>query len=299
MRMQPKLLLVDDDPTAIQIMGRLLQPLASVRFASSGAEALRLAEEWIPDLILLDAELGDMGGLQAMQMMRQNPALHEVAIIFVTSHDEESLEVAVLQEGAVDFITKPIRTAPLMARVQTQLKVRQLTHDLRQMATHDGLTGVANRRAFDQAYAHAWRLAQRDGRSLAVLMVDVDHFKLYNDHYGHQAGDECLRLVAEQIKRLFQRPGDFVARYGGEEFVVLMPDTPGPGALYMAQSLLGRMAEVKLAHAASDASAFVTVSIGVATTEASDLRHADALLRAADQALYRAKDSGRARACLA
>lgn len=294
----PKLLLVDDDPNVIQIMGRLLKPVASIRFANSGAEALRQAREWLPDLVLLDAELGDMSGLQVMRDMRQDPSLQEVAVIFVTSHDEEALEVAVLQQGASDFITKPIRTAPLMARVQTQLKVRQLTHELREMATHDGLTGVANRRAFDQAFAHAWRLARRSGQPLALLMVDVDQFKRYNDHYGHQAGDECLQGVATQLKRLCKRPGDMVARYGGEEFILMLPDTDSAGAMHVAQALLSSMADLGLAHATSEVAPFVTVSIGVASTAALDIHRPERLLQAADQALYAAKNSGRARACL-
>ena len=299
MRTLPKLLLVDDDPTVIQIMGRLLKPLASIRFASSGAEALTLAAQWVPDLVLLDAELGDMSGIDVMQTLRRDPLLQEMAVIFVTSHDEEALEVAVLQQGAADFITKPIRSAPLMARVQTQLKVRQLTHELRQMATQDGLTGVANRRAFDQAYAQAWRTSRRSHQPLALLMVDVDHFKRYNDHYGHQAGDACLLAVASQLQQLCQRPGDMAARYGGEEFVVMLPDTRGPGAMHLAQTLLDAMTRIKLAHAASDVAPFVTVSVGVATTEHPQCSTPERLLQAADQALYVAKNTGRARASLA
>jgi diguanylate cyclase (GGDEF)-like protein len=185
-----------------------------------------------------------------------------------------------------------------MARVQTQLKVRQLTHELREMATHDGLTGVANRRAFDQGYAQAWRLARRTGQSMALLMVDVDHFKRYNDHYGHQAGDVCLQRVAAQLTRFCQRPGDIVARYGGEEFVLMLPDTDRAGAMHVAQSLLASMQELGLAHAASDVASFVTVSIGVASTEALDSPLPERLLQAADRALYVAKNSGRARASL-
>lgn len=298
MRTLPKLLLVDDDPTVIQIMGRLLKPLASIRFANSGGEALQLANEWVPDLVLLDAELGDMSGLQVMQALRRNPLLQELAIIFVTSHDEEALEVAVLQQGAADFITKPIRSAPLMARVQTQLKVRQLTHDLRLMAIQDGLTGVANRRAFDQAYAQAWRTSRRSRQPLALLMVDVDHFKRYNDHYGHQAGDECLVTVAGQLRQLCQRPGDMVARYGGEEFVVMLPDTHASGAMHLAQALLDAMARIQLAHAASDVAPFVTLSVGGATTDDPECTTPERLLQSADKALYVAKNTGRARASL-
>ncbi|MFM1908666.1 MAG: hypothetical protein RLZZ591_2343 [Pseudomonadota bacterium] len=299
MRTLPKLLLVDDDPTVIQIMGRLLKPLASIRFASSGAEALTLAAQWVPDLVLLDAELGDMSGFDVMQTLRRDPLLKEIAIIFVTSHDEEALEVAMLQQGAADFITKPIRSAPLMARVQTQLKVRQLAHELRQMATQDGLTGVANRRAFDQAYAQAWRTSRRSRQPLALLMVDVDYFKRYNDHYGHQAGDTCLQAVAKQLQQLCERPGDMVARYGGEEFVLMLPNTGTSGAVHLAQTLLDGMAHIKLAHAASDVASYVTVSVGVATTEHPQCATPEGLLLAADKALYVAKDTGRARASLA
>jgi diguanylate cyclase (GGDEF)-like protein len=298
---KPLLLLVDDDPAMIQIMGRILSPLADIRFATSGKDALRLARETPFELMLLDAQLGDMEGLQVLQTLQADPLLAELPVIFVTSHDEEALEVAVLQHGAVDFIAKPVRAAPLMARVQTQLKIRRLTRELRQIATQDGLTGVANRRAFDQALAREWRLAERARQPLSLLMVDVDFFKRYNDHYGHQAGDECLKQLAKLLQTLSQRPGDLAARYGGEEFVLLLSDASWQGAEHVAQRLLQAVQALHLPHATSELG-YVTVSVGLACQEPEAINPdlgCETLLHRADMALYEAKKNGRARVCRA
>jgi diguanylate cyclase (GGDEF)-like protein len=294
------LFLVDDDPVAIHVMGHVLSPLADIRFATSGADALRLMAEAPPDLVLLDAQLGDMDGLQVLGHMRADSALADVAVIFVTSHDEEALEVAVLEHGAVDFIAKPVRAAPLLARVRTHLEMRKLTAELRRIATQDGLTGVANRRAFDEALDRACRMAHRLGAPLSLLMVDVDCFKSYNDHHGHQAGDACLRQVAQVLPRLCQRPGDLAARYGGEEFALLLPDTRTAGALHLAHRLLDAVETLRIPHGFSLARAHVTVSVGVACLTSVALQgSAKQLVHMADHALYAAKHNGRAQACTA
>lgn len=306
------LLLVDDDPAQIQVLARMLAGHGSLRFATCARDALRLVREAQPDLILLDAEMPDMSGLEVCAALQADPALAELPVIFVTGHDDPALEVAALERGAVDFIRKPVNPARVIARVNTQLKLKRMSDELRRLARADGLTGLANRRAFDEALRLEWRRAQRNVQPLALLLIDVDCFKAYNDRYGHPAGDRCLQAVAQALEAVKQRPGDLAARWGGEEFALLLPDTPAAGAQQLAGELLRAVQRLALPHAASRVADHVTVSIGVSCLDEtcsawvdtpSDSRHGAAstegaaeLLRAADQALYAAKHAGRAQA---
>ena len=297
---RPVIFLVDDDPLVIQLMGRALASLAEVRFATNASEALTRIKDHPPELILLDAQLGNAHGLDVQTQLQQDPLLAPIPVIFVTSHDEEALEVAALEHGAADFITKPIRPARLVARIRTHLENRRLNRQLRLLATQDGLTGVSNRRAFDDALDVHWRQAVRTGEPLSVLMFDVDCFKAYNDHHGHLAGDDCLRRVAQALQQQVLRPADMLARFGGEEFVMLLPGTPEAGALHLAQRVLVAMSDLALPHGHSLAAPYVTVSIGVACAHpATADQSPDRLLQAADHGLYTAKESGRAKACAA
>ena len=309
-------MLVDDDPSAIQLLSRILLDFANLRFATNGEDALRLARESAPDLILLDAEMHGMNGFQVCEALKADPALRDVPVIFVTSHSEPEFEVSGFEVGAADFIAKPFNPPLVLARVTTQLRLKQSADALRRIATIDVLTGVANRRCFDTVLEREWRRARRTGVPIALLMIDVDHFKLFNDQYGHPAGDACLRSIAQALGSACHRPADLVARYGGEEFVVLLPDTPRAGAGKKACRLLDAVDALMIAHEASLTASRVTVSIGVACYDddsacwkppSADSRlgvdlgtrcsHL-AMMQAADSAMYLAKHAGRARAKL-
>jgi diguanylate cyclase (GGDEF)-like protein len=309
------ILLVDDDPATIQLLGRMLADVGNLRFATSGEDALRLAHESAPDLVLLDAELPGMSGFQILEELKADSVLADVPVIIVTSHSEPAFELTGFELGAADFIAKPVSAPLVVARVKTQLRVKRIADELRRIAMIDALTGVANRRSFDDALEHEWRRAQRAGDALALLMIDVDHFKSFNDRYGHPAGDACLRAVAQALLGTSLRPADLVARYGGEEFVVLLPQTPRAGAEHVAHSVLDAVEALTIRHDASSAARHVTVSMGVAcyddasecwTAPSADSRAAGLgprhspldLVRAADMALYHAKRSGRAQAML-
>ena len=306
-----KIFLVDDDLGTIKVISRMLAPFGHVQFATTGADALRLMLDDPPDIALLDAQMPGINGFQLCQALKSNPELAHVPVIFITSHTDVETEVAGFEVGAVDFITKPVSEPLLMARVKTQLRVSALTQDLRRMATIDGLTNVANRRFFDDAYAKEWQRARRGAEPISVLMVDVDHFKKFNDHYGHAAGDRGLQQVAEAMRQACLRPSDLVARYGGEEFVMLLPNTPRMGAEHVAARILMAVESLGIAHAASPTVGHMTVSIGVSTYDQdsphwhepdSDAGHGGGerhrftpqqLLCCADQALYAAKGAGR------
>lgn len=296
---RPIIFVVDDDVTVVQLIGRTLAPLGDIRFATNGADAIRLIGSAAPDLVLLDAQLGDMSGLEVMRALRSDLQMPDLPIVFVTSHDEEALEVSALDQGAVDFITKPVRAATLLARARTQLKVRNLTAELRRMATHDGLTGVANRRAFDEQLDRACRVALRTGAPVSLLMLDVDAFKAYNDSFGHQAGDDVLRRIGGVLKTISQRPQDIAARYGGEEFAVLLPHTDLTGARHIAGNLLEQIRAMQIPHSASPAGPWVTASIGVAQLQQAERPEdcANTLVEAADRCLYSAKHGGRNQVC--
>lgn len=314
--MNHDILLVDDDPGAIQLMGRILAGVGKLRFATNGRDALRLASEAAPDLILLDAEMPGLSGFEVLGALKADPALADVPVIFVTSHAEPDFEVAGLELGAADFIAKPVHAPLLLTRVKTQLRLKHLADALRRVAMTDSLTGLANRRSLDEALAREWRLARRNGHALALLMIDVDHFKQFNDCYGHPAGDACLEAVARAAVGVSMRPTDLVARIGGEEFVMLLPHTPREGAGFMAQRVLEAVGALAIEHANSPSAGHVTVSIGVACYDeasgcwvepsgdsgfASRLPNPCSmanLMRAADLALYAAKHGGRAQAWL-
>src|SRR5258708_18195048 len=224
-----QILLVDDDPGAIQLLGGLLANVAALRFATNGKDALRLAHEVVLDLILLDAEMPGMTGFQLLQALKADAEFADVPVIFITSHTEAGFEVSALEMGAADFIAKPFRSSLVLARVRLHLRMKRMADGLRREATIDPLTGVANRRTFDQSLAREWLLARRTRDSIALLSIDVDHFKSYNERYGRQQGDECLGQVATALVSACRRPADIVARYDGQQFMMPLPQTPRPG----------------------------------------------------------------------
>lgn len=304
------ILLVDDDPTIIAVLSRMLSELGQLRFATNGADALRLARQTTPDLILLDVEMPGMSGFDVCAAMKEDILLQDVPIIFVTSHDSEAQEVKGLTLGAVDFISKPPRKALVSARVRTHLRMKQMSDRLRHAATTDALTGIANRRQFDETLAREWPRALRMHAPLSLLLVDIDFFKDYNDHFGHQAGDDCLIAVATAMHQVARRPTDLLARYGGEEFALLLPETDAHGAGAVGCQLIQLVEALQIPQASSSLIDHLTISVGVSAYDETCVGWSDyspdalldmtrlhvgasQLVGAADQALYAAKHAGR------
>jgi diguanylate cyclase (GGDEF)-like protein len=315
--MPTNLLLVDDDAGAIQLMARILSDTGALRFAMNGDDALRMARANPPDLVLLDAEMPGISGFEVCAAMKADPALAKVPVIFVTSHSSPEFELAGLELGAVDFIAKPFSEPLVRARVRTQLRLKHLLDELLRLSTTDALTQLSNRRHLDEVLAHEWTRGLRAGDPIALLMIDVDHFKRYNDRYGHPAGDAALQAVAHALGGSCQRPADVVARYGGEEFAILLPQTPRAGAMLLARRVVERVAALGIAHDDSPTGALLSVSVGVGCYSEATPRWAERaagsslrrdrgallgagdLVIAADRALYQAKSAGRGRAvCL-
>jgi diguanylate cyclase (GGDEF)-like protein len=306
-----RILIVDDDPMSIEVLAQALEGLGELCFATGGVDALSLMADDPADLVLLDANMPDLDGFATCQILKQE--YPDVPVLFVTVFSEVGHELRALKAGAVDFIHKPIRPAVVRARVGVHLKLYTLNTELRVLSDRDALTGIANRRALDDRLDQEWRRATRQRQPLGLLMVDIDHFKRYNDHYGHPQGDDCLRRVAQTLAATVTRTGDLVARYGGEEFVVLLPSSSQETTVALGEKICAAVRVLAIPHVDSDTASQVTVSIGAASatpslppnvTGASAARRAlglpsvEALLARADRALYAAKAAGRNRVCV-
>jgi diguanylate cyclase (GGDEF)-like protein len=295
MAVNGRILVVDDAMENIQILHAALQDEHEVLFAMDGPRALEIARTQEPDLILLDAVMPGMDGYAVCRELFAAPETSDIPVIFVTALKSPEDETRALDAGAADFISKPVNAAVVRARVRTQLTVKRQRDALRALILLDALTGAANRRAFDERLEAEWRRCGRAGLAVSLLMVDIDHFKLYNDHYGHQAGDTTLVEVAGAMLRAAGRSQDLVARYGGEEFAILLPQLDTQGATGVARRLMHELALLDLPHAASPTSPRLTVSIGIASMVPDEHSQPSSLIQAADALLYQAKADGRNR----
>ncbi|GAA4248491.1 diguanylate cyclase [Azospirillum formosense] len=292
-----KILVVDDIPSNVHVLSRILKDEHDIYFATDGAKALELAQSRLPDLVLLDIMMPGMDGYEVCSRLKADPITRDIPVIFISAKSEVEDETYGLEVGAIDFISKPISPPIVKARVRNHLLLKRQTDLLRTLSFNDGLTGIANRRRFDEVMLREWRRCGRAQLPLSLIMLDVDQFKPYNDHYGHQAGDECLRAVAQLLAEQMMRPGDLTARYGGEEFVCLLPETDEDGAVQVAERLRRTVAERRLPHAVSHVADHITISLGVATARPVLDDTPDRLTQLADGLLYEAKRGGRNRVC--
>lgn len=291
---KPTILVVDDESINIQIINNALNQEYDILAAKNGEQAIRIASQNMPDLVLLDIVLPDISGHDVCKALKGNEATQHIPIIFVTAQDKAEDELKGLELGAVDYFRKPFVIPLLQVRVRNQIELIQKTRALEEMVWLDGLTGISNRRHFDQRYKDACKYAQRNNRSLCLLLLDIDFFKQYNDFYGHARGDVVLKEVAHELKMGAARPLDLVARYGGEEFVILLTDATETEGALVAEKVRKRIEELAIAHEKSPIHKVVTISIGVTTSKPDGLTFdAKVLLEMADTCLYKAKASGR------
>ena len=292
---RPKLLIVDDQPINIRFLHEIFQADHDVFVATSGEDALAFCAGDLPDLILLDVIMPQMDGYALCRRLKADERTRGIPVIFVTGHSDTPEEEQGLEVGAVDFISKTASPRVIRARVKTHVTLKQQTDLLRSLTRIDSLTGIANRRHFDEKLALEWRRCAREVKPMSLLMIDIDFFKRYNDHYGHQAGDACLQTVASCLKTCVTRSHDLVARYGGEEFVCVLPDTPLDGAQARADAVLNAIRSLGIAHVATEVSGgVVTISVGLASVIPSHEFQAADLNLEADRMLYLAKQEGRA-----
>ncbi|CAM2069606.1 Diguanylate cyclase [Sulfidibacter corallicola] len=292
-----RVMIVDDIPANIKILGQAIRGIYDVSVATNGLQALQLALEQPPDLILLDILMPDMDGYETCRRLKSDQRTRDIPIIFVTSKDEMEDETLGLELGAVDYITKPFHLPIVLARVKTHLRLKKQSDLLETLASLDPLTEIPNRRQFEERLHDEWRRGKRSGHSLGLIMIDVDHFKGFNDHYGHARGDECLKAVARALSTELNRPEDLVARYGGEEFAAVLPSTGLQGAVAVGESMRRAVQDLDIPHEGEGTFERVTVSVGAAAMVPDhESRPVDLLLQA-DSCLYQAKADGRNQVC--
>ncbi|AFY69861.1 response regulator receiver modulated diguanylate cyclase [Thalassoporum mexicanum PCC 7367] len=310
------LLIVDDNEMNRDVLRRHLvrQGYQQILAAENGKEALEMLSGHNFDLILLDIQMPQMNGYELLAYLKADLKLSHIPVIMISAVDEIDSVVRCIEMGAEDYLHKPFNRVLLKARTSACLekkrlrdqeeiyrqqleeankKLAEVNQQLEQLSKLDGLTGIANRRYFDDAIAKAWSIAVAEKQTIALIIFDIDFFKQFNDAYGHQAGDECLKQVARVAQRTIKRPHDVVARYGGEEFVVILPNTPLSGAEKLARELRQDVENLQINHAYSAASMYVTISLGVTAVLAGGDRGYSEIIANADKALFLAKQQGK------
>jgi len=293
-----KILVVDDSSIERRFLQRYLASQGhEVLCAENGGLGVATYAEALPDLVLLDMSMPDMDGREVVRQMRAQSD-EWVPIIFLSGMTRtEDIEEA-LDAGGDDYLTKPFQPKILDAKIRSMQRIAAMreklvesNRKLTSLAELDGLTGLPNRRRLDQKLADELSRCARNQAPLSAIMIDIDHFKRFNDTHGHLAGDECLRQVATSLAAELRRPADLVGRYGGEEFCAVLPETPAAGASSMAEQMRARVSQLKLQTPGGPAR--VTISLGVATLVPKLGDNAATIITPADTALYTAKGDGR------
>jgi two-component system chemotaxis family response regulator WspR len=310
------LLIVDDNEMNRDVLRRHLsrQGYRQIFVAGNGKQALEMMAEQDFDLILLDIQMPEMNGYELLEYLKADHKLSQIPVIMISAVDEIDSVVRCIEMGAEDYLYKPFNRVLLKARTSACLekkhlrdqeeryrlqleeankKLEQVNQQLERLSKLDGLTGIANRRYFDDEIARVWAIAVREKQTVALIIFDIDFFKQFNDAYGHQAGDECLKQVAKVAQEIIKRPRDIVARYGGEEFVVILPNTQLAGAKQLAEQLCQAIEELHIMHEFSAASKYVTISLGVTAALADADRDYTEIIANADKALFLAKQQGK------
>lgn len=299
-----KILLVEDSATLRHAMrSYIVEAGHTPVIARSGEEALQMLENQPVDMIIMDVEMPGLNGFETTRLIREWLAGHWIPIIFVTGlADDESYREGI-EAGGDDYLIKPVSMMIIKAKIRAMERIAEmrdqlnrLNNELEALSQLDSLTQIYNRRSFNELALQQWALTKRHQQPISALMIDVDHFKLYNDHYGHPAGDACLKKITLAIKSCLHRTTDLLGRYGGEEFVILLPETDTQGAYCVAQAINQAICELMIPHTTSLTGTHITASIGGATCLRTTCHSLDELIKHADRALYKAKRSGRNRA---
>ncbi|OGR05159.1 MAG: diguanylate cyclase response regulator [Deltaproteobacteria bacterium RIFOXYD12_FULL_50_9] len=314
-------LLVDDQPMISEAVRRALQDEKDIDFhyCQNPTKAIRMALDIRPTVILQDLVMPELDGLMMVRFFRTNPDTALIPIIVLSVKEEATIKSEAFAAGANDYLVKLPDKMELMARIryhsrayinqkqrdeafqalkESQERLAAANRELEKLSSLDGLTGISNRRRFDEALLQEWRRAMRSGSIMSVIILDIDFFKLYNDNYGHQGGDDCLKKVARTLEGCLRRVSDMVARYGGEEFVAILPEIDAAGAMSLAESMRAGIQEQRIPHAKSKVSEYVSISVGVASAIPQADAAPESLVAAADLALYKAKEEGRNRVML-
>ena len=293
------ILIVDDDKLQVEALAFILREEYTIYAAKNGENAIEIAQRNLPDLIILDVVMGEMDGFETLSRLKSHTTTCDIPVIFISGLNADEDQIKGLEMDIVDYITKPFSQRIVKLRVRNQIKIINQMRALERMSRIDQLTDIPNRRYFTERIYIEWKLSIRTSRPLSILIIDIDHFKNYNDTYGHLQGDEALKQAAHIITRRLRRASDFGARYGGEEFIVMLPDTDDNGAMKVAEDIRcniesavipvlmaeGKTSEIKATK--------ITASIGTNTIIPKVDDSLDFFISCADSALYISKNSGR------
>ena len=297
-----QILVVDDNRLIREMVSAIIADEGYTPFTATGAkEAHTVLDTTDIDLILMDVEMSDINGFELTRQIRQRLKEHWIPIIFLTGKTNEEHLVEGIDAGGDDYLTKPVNSTVLSAKIRAMARIAQMkaaldeaNQQLLRLTHVDPLTDAINRRGMDEALDRAWRITQREKTELSLVLIDIDHFKAYNDHYGHPQGDICLKTFSKTIQGQLFRAGDLLARYGGEEFLLILPNTPVEGAKMLCERIIEALADVNLQHAFSATRPHVTASFGISST-LGNAKNTAQLIEQADKALYVSKESGRNR----
>ena len=292
---KPTILIVDDVAINIQILSGFLKDEYCIKVATSGEKGIDIALNYTIDLILLDINMPGMDGYQVCRMIKANEKINHIPIIFVTAKSEIIDEEIGFNLGAVDYIAKPFYPTIVKVRVRNQVNLKLKTDLLAKFALHDGLTQIPNRRYSDKMLPKLFNSSIQFKKQFAIVMLDIDNFKAYNDNYGHGVGDLCLIQVASALNKLAKEESIFVARYGGEEFIAILTGVPLDEIISWAKKVVNIIADLRIGHNYSDVASHITISAGVAVIDGVMLTNIvfDQVVTNADKALYKAKSLGR------
>ncbi|MCL2620229.1 MAG: diguanylate cyclase [Defluviitaleaceae bacterium] len=289
---QNTVLIVDDDKTMVSALSQILSPKYTVYVARDGFDALEVAGELLPDIILLDIIMPGMNGYEVITALKKEPETRDIPVIFVSGLDSIPDEVKGLRLGAVDYMNKPFTTEMVRLRVGNHMQIINQMRMIEYLSVTDALTGVANRRKFNLTLDEEWQRALKLGMPLGLMLLDIDFFKRCNDNYGHLKGDEVLKTVACIIKNKAKRCNDFVARWGGEEFAVILPETDPKGAEVLAEEIRLGVRGFDFEPILGDGEV-ITISIGVGSVVPVGDAVINHFIDAVDKALYHSKQTGR------
>lgn len=288
-----KILIIDDSAFQARTLSAILEEEYEITCTRKGDEGIELAADWNPALILLDVIMPDLDGFEVLKRLKENIRTKDIPAIMITSLSGIGNEERGLRTGAVDYITKPFYPMIVKARVCTHIKLYHYQKLIKEQAMIDELTGIPNRRSYEERSRMEWNRAIRSQNPLSIVLMDIDKFKLYNDCFGHPAGDKVLTLVAKTIHGSLKRASDFAGRYGGEEFVLIIPENTAETAYTLVKRVRQAIEDLKIPFLPEENMPYVTISAGGVTIIPQKQEQYETYLKIADMMLYDAKKRGR------
>ncbi|MEN5386359.1 diguanylate cyclase [Aliarcobacter skirrowii] len=291
------ILIVDDMSTNLMMLSDILKDDYNIKISKTGEKAIELCKNLDIDLVLLDIEMPLMNGYEVCKNLKNYEKTKNIPIIFVSAKNSEEDEEYGLNLGAIDYISKPFSKVIIKARVKNQIKLKQKSELLEKLSNYDGLTNIKNRRYFDDRLTQVYKDSKIKNTNLALMMIDIDFFKPYNDNYGHGKGDEALKIVAKTLENsilnTLDRPNDLVARYGGEEFVVLLSNIDSKELEEISNRVVKAIRDENIEHKFSKVASYLTISLGAVLYKSSNDLSIASIMKSADEALYEVKQKSR------